>query len=179
MFLPAKNKIMKKIILLCLLLCYAKTGISGTLEEFFKQADQLLQTYVNNGKVDYRRMKNEPTGIRELYKDIGKIDLKGRSRDEIKAFYLNAYNIIVIHETLYSKKRRKLFRTCKFFKEVRHKVSGQDLTLEKLERKYLVLKFRDPNIYLFLGHSTLGKSQYQEFAIFPKKMNQQLEYMQN
>lgn len=170
---------MKKIILLCLLLCCIKTGTCSTLEEFFKQADRLLQTYVNNGKVDYKRMRIEPTGIRQLYEDIGKISLKGRSREEIKAFYLNAYNIIVIHETLYSKKRRKLFRTCKFFKEVRHKVSGQHLTLEKLERKYLVLKFRDPNIYHFLGHSTLGKTQYQEFAVFPKQVNQQLEYIKN
>ena len=133
-FLPAlKYTRMKKAILLCLLLGYAKVSSGNSLEEFFKKADQLLQTYVDNGKVDYKKMRMEQTGIRELYKDIGKISLEGKSREEIKAFYLNAYNIIVIHETLFNKKRRKLFRNCKFFKEIRHTVSGEDLTLEGIQ----------------------------------------------
>ena len=170
---------MKKTMLLCLLLCYAKTGMSSPLEEFFKQTDELLQTYVNNGKVDYRRMRMESAEITRLYSDIGKISLEGKSRDEIKAFYLNAYNIIVIHETVFYRKPWGPIGRRKFFKGIKHRVSGQDLTLEKLERKYLVLKFRDPNIYLFLGHSTLGKNQYQEFAIFPKNPDQQLHYNRN
>ena len=170
---------MKKTMLLCLLLCYAKTGMSSSLENFFRQTDKLLQTYVNNGRVDYRKMRSEPAGITQLYNDIGKISLEGKSREEIKAFYLNAYNIIVIHETMFYRKPWGLIGRRKFFKGIRHRVSGQDLTLEKLERKYLVLKFRDPNIYLFLGHSTLGKNQYQEFAIFPKTKDQESQYIRN
>ena len=170
---------MKKTILLCLLIFSVKAGYGYSLDGFFKRTDKFLQTYVENGKVDYRELRKQPDAIRELYEDIGKMSLEGKSRKEIKAFYLNAYNLIVIHETLLNKKRKKLFRTCKFFKEIRHTVSGQQLTLEKLEQKYLVLKFRDPNVYLFLGHSTKGKNQYQEFAIFPKKINQQQEYIKN
>ncbi len=168
-------KQMKRTILISLLVVCSSYCHGVSLEKFFLDTDRFLQTYVTNGEVDYKKIRRQAARIQQLYQDIGKISLENKSRDEIKAFYLNAYNIIVIHETLFNKKYKKLLKTGKFFKEVRHTINGQDLTLEKLERNYLLLKFRDPRIYFYLGHSTRGKSQFQEFAISPQKIQEQLE----
>ena len=98
---------MKKTILISLLtfvlsseLAQAKS--TETLNMFYKLSDFYFRKYVHNGLVNYQFANSNEKEINALYQMIGKLDLQGASVDEKKAFYINAYNLIVIKQVVNS-----------------------------------------------------------------------------
>ena len=74
-----------------------EVATTATLDDFFTAANNFLVKYTSDGKVDYSGIKTEGTSIKELYETIGTTDLGNADKNTRTAFYLNAYNIIVIH----------------------------------------------------------------------------------
>ena len=60
-----------------------------------------MQKYVRNGQVDYLAWKkNDLKEFEEYLQGWSDISLKGISRDEQKAFWINAYNAFTVYATL-------------------------------------------------------------------------------
>ena len=57
-----------------------------------------LEKHVKNGKVDYKTLKNNFIEIDQLYQSLAGVNVNNLSKDEKMAFYINAYNIIVIRQ---------------------------------------------------------------------------------
>ncbi|MBK6264693.1 DUF547 domain-containing protein [Marivirga sp. S37H4] len=145
------------------------------INNFNQQADKFLSKYVMKGNVDYKKLKENFTEIDNLYKSISTVNVKNISDNELKAFYINAYNIIVIHQiTEYYPLKSALDRNG-FFDKVKHDVAGERLTLDQIEKGKVILKFRDPRVHFAFSCAAAGCPELANFAFTPEKLEAQLE----
>jgi len=117
---------------------------------FFDHADQLLQAYVEDGKVLYEILAQDKSLINELSREIGDLSLQGRSPNEEKAFYINAYNLLVIKEVTEHYPVSSPLDIQGIFEGKKHRVAGKMLTLNELEKEVLMKKFFDPRLHFVL-----------------------------
>ena len=113
---------------------------------------ELLSKYVKNGVVDYQGFKNEETSLDEYLKILENTNVKGLSRDEQFAFYVNAYNAWTIKLILGDypgiksiKDLGNIFKTPWQKKIVR--IIGEVITLDDVEHKILRAQFKDPRVH--------------------------------
>ena len=64
--------------------------------DFFHKSDKFLSSHVQSGKVDYTKASQSQL-LNELITNIEKVDLTNASDKEKIAFYVNAYNLSLIH----------------------------------------------------------------------------------
>ncbi len=142
--------------------------------DFNQQADSFLKKYVKNGKVDYQSLKSNFNAIDGLYKSLMTVEVKNLTDYEVKAFYINAYNIIVIHQiTNYFPLKSALDRNG-FFDKVKHGVAGENLTLDQIEKGKVILKFRDPMVHFAFSCAAIGCPELANFSFIPEKLDNQL-----
>jgi hypothetical protein len=105
--------------------------------------DLILDTYVRDGYVYYRALRIERRRIDEYVKQLAFADVDKRTRAEQMAFWLNAYDALVLQTVIdgYPAPRRSTeYRT---------------LTLDQIEQTILS-KFADPRLYFALGRGSVG-----------------------
>ncbi len=165
---------MKKVIILSLLAVIA-TNIQATdLTTFYKKSDTFFKKYVNNGKVAYKTIKANQSEIQGLYDDIGSMNLSSASADQKKAFYMNAYNLIVIFQVSKYYPLKSPLDQSGFFDKVKHKVGGEPMTLNYLEIKKLILANKDPRIHFALACAAVSCPPLASFAFTPSNMESAL-----
>lgn len=144
------------------------------IRKFIQGADQLLQQEVKDGKVDYQNIKENFKSIDALYQQIGTISLKNASEQEKKAFYINAYNMIVIHQITQYYPLKSPMDKSGFFDQVKHKVAGEHMTLNALEINKIIKPYHDPRIHFVLACAAKGCPPLASFAYTPEKLDEQL-----
>ena len=87
---------MRKFIVGCFLLILSINNYAQNGTDFFNNSNELFQKYVVAGKVDYANLKSD-SQLDELVKAIAITDISKHSIIEKKAFYINAYNLLVIN----------------------------------------------------------------------------------
>jgi hypothetical protein len=116
--------------------------------------DKLLKTYVTKeGWVDYARLQRESAAeLRAYLKDLAGAKVADwKDRNEVKAFWINAYNAVCV-QTLLDKKlpasvpKAAVFGT-NIFTEVTYEVAGKKRSLDEIEHKILRPTFRDNRIH--------------------------------
>lgn len=166
---------MKKMLLWVLLLIASGAFANTSIEEFIQGADQLLKKEVKNGQVDYQSIKHNIQLIDELYQQIGSTNIDEASENEKKAFYINAYNIIAIHEVTEYYPLKSPMDKSGFFDQVKHTVAGEDLTLNALETKKIIRPYQDPRIHFVLACAAKSCPPLASFAYLPEKLDEQLD----
>ncbi len=142
--------------------------------DFNKETDVFLKKYVKNGKVDYQTLKSNFNDIDPLYNSLKTVDVKNLSENEVKAFYINAYNVIVIHQiTKYFPLKSALDRNG-FFDKVKHRVAGENLTLDQIEKGKVILKFKDPLVHFAFSCAAIGCPELANYAFMPSQIDEQL-----
>jgi len=126
--------------------------------------DAILDTYVRDGYVYYRALKLERRRLDEYVRQLGAGDVDKRTRDEQMAFWLNAYDALVLQTVIdgYPAPRRSneypqrsIRQTPGSFEKLTHRVAGRTLTLDQIEQTILP-KFNDPRLYFALGRGAVG-----------------------
>ena len=136
--------------LLCLNLLGSASA--GTWDETY---DGLLQKYVTKGGVRYAAWKAEKDDRRALERvisHISKASLKGKSRNEQLAFYINAYNAWILKTILddYPTKSIKDVRLF-VFRRNRLRVAGKKTSFHKLENDVIRKKFKESRVHFVLN----------------------------
>jgi hypothetical protein len=165
---------MKKLIFIITLLG-AHMMQGSDLPTFFSEADSFFKKNVANGKVHYKSVKGNFSEISGLYQDIGEMDLSNATDESRKAFYINAYNLIVIYQVSKYYPLKSPLDKSGFFDKVRHKVAGESLTLNALELKKLVFATKDARIHFVLACAANSCPPLASFSFVPGKLEQQLE----
>lgn len=165
---------MKKLVLSLSLIFVFAIGRANDLEDFFSEADTFFKKYVKDGMVNYKGITQNLSSISTLYKTIGNMDLSGASDVEKKAFYINAYNLVVIYQVANYYPLSSPLDQSGFFDKVRHKVAGEMITLNHLEIKNLLLKYSDPRIHFALACAAKSCPPLGSFAYNPEQLDQQL-----
>ena len=153
----------------------AQTKLDST---FFDKTDTFLKENVNNNLVTYSKLKNN-IALEALIISIGAIDLSEATDDEKKAFYINAYNLIVINSIVKEYPVESVKEVAGFFDGKKHVIAGKKMTLNNLEKKELIEKYKDPRFHFVLVCGAVGCPPITNFAYTPEKVKQQMETQTN
>ncbi len=146
--------------------------------------DVILDTYVREGLVYYRALRAE-RGRLDAYAsnlDVPAAALEGWSRPEQAAFWLNAYNAIVLRTVInaYPIKgtapqypSNSIQHVPGAFGAKRHRIGGRLLSLEDIEKQVLPT-FDDPRMFFALGRGSLGGGRLRSEAFTARRLEQQL-----
>ncbi len=166
---------MKKIYLILVILISASVANGQTtMNGFFNEADKLFKSHVSNGLVDYSAIKSNPTKLNTLVKYIGSASLADASKQEKKAFYINAYNVLVIKQIIKNYPVKSPMDVAGFFDKNKHKVAGENLALNDLENKKLRAVYKDSRLHFVLVCAALSCPSIASYAYKPATLEQQL-----
>ena len=98
--------------------------------------DGALHRSVLRGFVDYPALCREPA-LEHYLEQLSRVDLAGASREEVLAFYINAYNAASIASVLRGGRPAGLLGRYGFFLRRRHRIAGESITLWDLEHERL------------------------------------------
>jgi hypothetical protein len=161
------------------------TAPSETLHRPF---DQILDVNVRDGLVYYRALRSE-RGRLDRYVaslNVPAATLEGWSREHKMAFWLNAYNAIVLQTVI---NRYPIQGTSKSypansvrqipgaFEQAKHRIAGRSVTLDEIE-KTILTQFQEPRLHLALGRGALGSGRLRSEAFSGDRLVKQLDDIQ-
>ena len=142
-------------------------------DQFFVQSNSFFQQYVSDGLVKYKQIKKNEDIIHELVNYVNRADLNKYSSNEKLAFYINAYNLIVIAEIVSEYPVDSPMSLSGFFDQKKHLIAGESLTLNDLENKK-IRTYQDPRIHFVLVCAALGCPKLANFSYMSEKLDIQL-----
>jgi hypothetical protein len=110
---------------------------------------ELLRQHVRGGKVNYAALKKQDGArLQRLYQNLSAVNATqlGDAKHEL-AFWLNAYNIIVLREVTAAYPVKDVWTADKNFFKKKHSVAGKQLSLDDLEKEIISKQFRDARAY--------------------------------
>jgi hypothetical protein len=144
--------------------------------------DQILDLQVRDGYVYYRALRQERARLDAYVGSLSAAPVESMSRTEQLAFWLNAYNALVLRTVIdhYPIERRSseypansIRQIPGAFERMPHQVGRLSLTLDQIERTILP-KFEDPRAYLALGRGAVGSGRLRSEAFTAVSLERQL-----
>jgi hypothetical protein len=151
--------------------------------------DQLLDLNVRDGLVYYRALKSE-RGRLDRYVaslNIPKASYDAWPRDEQMAFWLNAYNAVVLQTVINHYPIRgkaegypasSIRQIPGAFERNKHRLAGQSLALDEIE-KTMLPAFKEPRLYLALSRGAVGSGRLRSEAYVANRLDAQLQAVQS
>ncbi len=158
----------------CLVLIAGLNTYGQSNDPFFNQTNDLLKKYVVEGKVDYPGLQNE-NNLKDLIDDISSADVSKYSNQEKKAFYINAYNLLVINSIVTAYPINSPMDVTGFFDGVKHQIAGEKKTLNDIENKILRAVYDDPRFHFVLVCGAIGCPPIINEAYFPERLDEMME----
>lgn len=146
--------------------------------------DVILDTYVREGLVYYRALRSE-RGRLDAYVsnlDVPQAAFEGWAKAERAAFWLNAYNALVLRTVVNAYPIKgtaaqypsdSIMHVPGALTAKRHRVGGRLLSLEDIEKQVLPA-FDDPRMYFAIGRGSLGGGRLRSEAFTAKRLEEQL-----
>ncbi len=171
--------IMRKVLIAYTTLCLSSIALHGSYsfaQEFFETSDQFFSTYVDEkGLVDYKQLKKQSGDLEALIEMIENTDLTVMSDEQMKAFLINAYNILVIKQVVDSYPIKNPVDVKGFFDGISHNVGGDKLNLNDVEKGVLFRQFPDPRLHFILVCAALDCPKLANYAYLPDHLDQQIK----
>lgn len=144
-------------------------------DDFYAAATQLLQKHVHNGQVNYISLREDNAQLQRLVKQIASYDLQDAPAAERKAFYLNAYNLLVLHQVLAHYPLKSVMDVPGFFDEQQFRVADEQITLNQLEKQKLMAPYQDARVHFALVCAAKACPPLLNAAYTPAEVEEQLE----
>lgn len=166
---------MYRVFLAFLALTVSLHSYAQTATAFFTEADAFFQQHVNaSGRVDYAAIQQDDR-FRSLLEQVAQLNPAGWPETERKAFYLNAYNLLVIQGALNHYPLASVQDVTRFFDAEDYTVSGKAVSLNGLEKETLFKEFPDARLHFVLVCGALGCPPLIGQAYFPAQLDEQIE----
>jgi hypothetical protein len=166
---------MKQIFLSLLLAGFVSAnGFAQDSKAFFDKVDKLMAAYVKNGAVSYKSIAADKTALDELVAMAGNKRSFASTAEE-KAFYLNAYNILVIKGLVNAYPVKGPLAIDGFFDKKTFLVNGASLTLNQIENDIVRKKYNDARIHFALVCGAQSCPPLPSFAYRPALLEGQLD----
>jgi hypothetical protein len=172
-------------VLVALMVCLsalAPIGQSGQSDPRHAVLDQILDLYVRDGYVYYRALRQERSRLDGYLNALAVAPVDAMPRDERLAFWLNAYNALVLETVIdhYPMGRRSsdyppgsIRQIPGAFERTEHRVGHMSLTLDQIEQTILPA-FQDPRVYLGLGRGAVDSGRLRSEAFTGAGLERQL-----
>ena len=159
----------------CLLLIISNTNAQiKNLTEYFKSVDKFLSANVKSGKVNYKGINADKKDLDALVTYVS-TKQKFNSPSDEKAFYLNAYNVLVIKGIINNYPTKGPMEIIGFFDKKLYAINGASLTLNNIENDIIRKRFNDARIHFALVCGAKSCPPIQPYAFRPEKLDAQLE----
>ena len=160
---------------------------SPDLEPLHVPFDALLELHVRDGLVYYRALQADRGRLNRYIATLNSPSvvsgLEKWSGDQKKAFWLNAYNALVmktvvdhypIRGTSKNYPANSVRQIPGAFEKTAHAIAGKQLTLDQIENTVLG-EMDDARVYLALGRGAVGSGRLRSEAFSAKAVDKQLE----
>lgn len=164
-----------KTLIMMLLALVFQLGFSQNTDAFFKSADQFFNNNVKDGKVAYKAIHLNQDELNNLVKMIGALSLSNANANTKQAFYINAYNVLVVKGIIDNYPIKSPLDKSGFFDKISYEVSGESLTLNDIENKKLRAQFGDARFHFVLVCGAIGCPPLINSAYFPSRLDSQLQ----
>lgn len=144
--------------------------------------DELLDLNVRDGLVYYRALKGQRGRLDGYISSLAGVAIDAAPRDEQIAFWLNAYNALVLrtvidHYPIPQRSSdyppRSIRQIPGAFERQSHRVGGRAVTLDQIEQTVLS-GFHDPRVYFALGRGAMGGGRLRSEAYSGSRLETQL-----
>lgn len=156
-------------------LIFSSKSLSENIDEFNTDCNNFMKSYVHEGMVDYKSVKKHEQNLKTLIHFIGAAAVDEYEKDVRKAFYLNAYNLIVIHKILFYYPLNSPMDIPGFFDKEKNKIGGEQLTLNEIENTKIREVYKDPRIHFVLVCAAKGCPKLAPFAYTANQLDHQLD----
>ncbi len=145
------------------------------LNSYFTSTDSFLKEHVNNGRVNYKAIKNNPDALASLLDSAKAISVTTSDAKNYQAFWINTYNLLVINGIVNNYPLKSPLDVAGFFDKKKYEVGGENITLNDIENKLLRANFsKDPRFHFVLVCAGLGCPPIIANAYKPSTLNSQL-----
>ena len=149
-------------------------GMLKPIDQSYAQYGQLLADYVHNGFVDYTGLKRDRALLDSVVNMIATADTSGMTRDQLKAFYINAYNILTLRSIVDAYPVKSIKDIDDVWKK-KWRVAGEKISLDEIENKILREKFKDPRIHMAINCASKSCPPLRSDPYVADSLDQQLE----
>lgn len=119
--------------------------------------EAIVRTCVHDGKVDYEAIRlHHAAALKAYVQSLGEADPSKMTSDEQLAFWLNAYNALVISAIVEGSSPEPTVGRAAFFFGRRFHIAGKDRTLDDIESNTVRAVFRDPRVHFALVCGSRG-----------------------
>lgn len=159
---------------------------SPDLEALHVPFDALLDAHVRDGLVYYRALQADRGSLNRYIVSLNSPSVVSGyekwSDDQKKAFWLNAYNALVmqtvvnhypIKGTAKNYPPNSIRQIPGAFERTPHSIAGKQVTLDQIETSVLA-ELDDPRVYLALGRGAVGSGRLRSEAFSAKAVDKQL-----
>ena len=145
-----------------------------------KSFDQLLDLYVRNGDAYYRALRAERGKLDGFVNMQATVAVDKLSREEQLAFWLNAYNALVLktvidHYPIVGRSAdyppKSIRQISGAFERLPHRVAGRTLTLDQIEQTVLA-GFHDPRVFFAFGCGAAGGGRLRSEVFAPARIEE-------
>lgn len=169
-----KIKYMMKIGLVTFLFFFCLNSFAqNPMDDFYSKADAFLQKQVTNELVNYKAIQANPAQLNELITYIKEYYPEGGDGG-LKAFYINAYNLLVIKQIVDNYPIASPNDVPGFFDGTKFQIGALHVTLNQLENNILRKDFKDPRLHFVLVCGALGCPPIANFAYRPENLDEQM-----
>jgi hypothetical protein len=144
--------------------------------------DTILDLYVRDGMVYYRALKAERGRLDALVNQLASASIESAPRDEQIAFWLNAYNAVVLRTVVdhypiqgasKSYPPHSIRQIPGAFDKTAHRLAGRSVTLDQIEQTVLA-EFHDPRVFFAIGRGSVGGGRLRSEAFAAASLETQL-----
>ncbi len=147
---------------------------SNNFPELLDELDLFLKSNVKNNLVDYSNLESNTT-LTALVKKIEDFNHAELTEKEKIAFFINAYNIMVIKGIMNNYPVASTNNVPGFFTKSKHLVGRELMTLNSLEHDILFKNYRDVRYHFALVCGAKGCPPLISEAYRPEMLEQQLD----
>lgn len=147
-----------------------------------RRFDEILDLNVRDGFVYYRALKSDRSRLDGVVASLAAASLDSASPQEQAAFWVNAYNALVLKTVIdnypIAQRSREypagsIRQIPGAFERAVHRIAGRTLSLDQIEQTVLP-SFHDPRLFFALGRGAVGSGRLRSEAYMPDRLEQQL-----
>jgi hypothetical protein len=137
----------------------------------------LLARYVDDsGRVAYHDLQAKDRATFEIYLDVlAQAQIENMNESEEKAFWINAYNAVIVSGVLQGYTAEGLLGRKRLFSWFTARVAGKDRTPDEIEHQILRKKFHDPRIHFTIVCASTSCPKLRREAYMPERLETQLD----
>ena len=137
----------------------------------------LLARYVDyNGRVAYRDLQAHDQARFDSYMaTLAQAQVAGMNEAEEKAFWINAYNAMIVNGVLHGYTAESVLARKRFFGWYTLPIAGAERSPDEIEHQILRKKFHDPRIHFTIVCASTSCPRLRREAYVPERLEQQLD----